>query len=468
MKVTTETPKDCEVLLTVEIDDQRKDKLLQKAARRIAKQVRIPGFRPGKAPYNFMVNRFGLEAIQDEAMEELTSTVFQSALEEADVTPYAMASLESIDWDPLVMKIKVPTEPIVELGNYRDIQLDFEEATVSAEEIDRELEHLQEHYATFTPIERPAETGDLVSVSVTEKDTVTGDVLSEDEPMDITLREAAEDNDGPDWATHLAGLSAGDEAAFTHTFDDDYPNEQYAGKTVEILAQTEAVKVKETIELNDEFAGLVGDFDTLDDLKAQIEKDLAARKQRNIDEDLLETMLQRVVDEAKVIKWPAIMEDQEIDSTLDYQRKQAGLDMDSYLKTQGKPYEELRDEKREIVRKSLRRALALSKVVDLEGLEINGAELRQQADLLVMLSGGTAEATRAFKSPEGLRNLGNNMLSDKARGRLLAIAKGKIAETAGTETAQSADDGDPAAAEAPVAEEEAAPEEPAVTEETES
>jgi len=428
LKVTTETPKDCEVLLTVEIDDRQKDKVLQKAARRIAKQVRIPGFRPGKAPYNLMVNRFGLEAIQDEAMEELTSAVFQNALKEADVTPYAMASMESIEWEPLVMKIKVPTEPVVELGNYRDLRVEFEKPEVTPEELDHELEHLKDSYATFVPMERPAEVGDLVSVTIDEKDAESGEVLSTDQSIEITLREAAEMDDEPDWATHLAGLSADDEAVFTHTFADDYPNAQYAGKTVEISASVETVKTKEEVELNDEFASLVGDFDTLDDLKAQIEEDMVARTQNEIDMDLIGTVLEQVVDGAKTIKWPAIMEEEEIYSSIDYQRKQSGLDMDSFLKTQGKTLEELQEEKRETVQKSLKTALVLSKVVELEGLQVDGTEIRQQAEWMVMLSGGSEEAAEAFASPDGLRMLANNILSDKARARLLAIAKGELEE----------------------------------------
>ena len=109
MNVTKGALENCEVLMTVERDEAQKEKLLQKEARRLSKQVKIPGLRPGKAPYKHILNRFGIEALQEEALQDLTESVFRSAIKEADITPFAAASLDNIEWDPLVMKVKIPT-----------------------------------------------------------------------------------------------------------------------------------------------------------------------------------------------------------------------------------------------------------------------------------------------------------------------------------------------------------------------
>ena len=149
MKITTEELERCEVLLTLEVDPKQEEKMLQKAAKRIAREVKIPGFRPGKAPYNVVVRRFGLEAIQQEAMEQSADKIIVDALEEANVQPYARIDLDSIDWNPLTIKVKVPTQPKVELADYRDIRLDVEPVEVTKEDVEENLKNLQENMVTL-------------------------------------------------------------------------------------------------------------------------------------------------------------------------------------------------------------------------------------------------------------------------------------------------------------------------------
>lgn len=444
MNVITEPLENCEVLMTVEIDDKKKQKLLEKAARRIAKEVKIPGFRPGKAPYNFIVNRFGLEAIQEEAMEELTQDVFQAAIKEADLTPFALASLDSIEWEPLVMKVKVPVEPVVELGDYKSIRLDLPEVDIAPEEIDKTLESMREHYATFNPVERPAEMGDLVSITITEKLLETGELVTEDEEDDYTIEAPAEDDTTPDMLTPLIGVSAGETKTFTATYAEDDEDEKLAGKEVEFTITVNAVKVKEEVELDDDFAALVGDYDSLDALKTKIEEDLVARKQQESDKDLLEEMLSKVIDGAEKIEWPKALEEEELDGMLKNQEarlKQMGLDLVSFLKGQQKTVEEVREEARDDIRESIKRSLVLSKVAELESVKIDPQEIMRQAEMMVAYSGGTKQAREAFQSPGGINMLANNILTQKSRERLLAIAKGEAeneeAEVEETEEAGS-------------------------------
>ena len=113
LNVTTDPLENCEVLMTVEVDEKQTDNLLKTAAGRISRQVRIPGFRPGKAPYRVIVQRFGEDVVRNEALEDLSKSVFEQALKQTDVEPYAPASLEDVSWDPLVMKVRVPVAPVV-------------------------------------------------------------------------------------------------------------------------------------------------------------------------------------------------------------------------------------------------------------------------------------------------------------------------------------------------------------------
>ena len=121
MKVTTEALERCEILMTIEVEPAQEQKMLQKAAKKIARQVNIPGFRKGKAPYNTVVRRFGVETVQQEALEDSVEKIIQDALEEAEVNPSAQIGFDSIEWNPLTLKLKVPGPPQVEVHQERQL-----------------------------------------------------------------------------------------------------------------------------------------------------------------------------------------------------------------------------------------------------------------------------------------------------------------------------------------------------------
>ncbi|MEW5961465.1 MAG: trigger factor family protein, partial [Chloroflexota bacterium] len=168
MKVTTTELERCEVLLTIEFEPEKEQDLLKKAAKHFASEIKIPGFRPGKAPFNTIVRRVGMEALQQKALEDIDKLV-KNAVTETGVQPYAQMQLEKVGWEPLVIELKVPVQPKVELGDYRGLRLEAKTAEVSAEDIDKALKSIQEQHATWTPVERPSEIGDLISMTVTQK-----------------------------------------------------------------------------------------------------------------------------------------------------------------------------------------------------------------------------------------------------------------------------------------------------------
>ena len=454
MKVTTQEQDNCEVILTVEIDDRQKNRLLEKAARRIARQVKIPGFRPGKAPYRIVVNKFGVEAVQEEAMTDLTQDIFQKALKEAEVTPFAQASLDEIEWEPLVMKVKVPTQPVVELGPYQDIRIEFEVPEVTEEELNEEIERLRDRHSTWETVERAAQLGDLAAVTASEKDLASGDMLAEERDFNITLLEREEDDSlSPDLSAHLVGMSAGEQKVFNHTYPEDYAIERFIGKEVEVFVRLNEVQEKELIEIDDDFAALVGDYDTLDDLKQGVQVDLVSRKQHETDRDLLSEVMDQVMAGVTAVRWPVALEEQEIEHALANRRQdltRQGLDLQTYLQMQGQSEEELREELRANAQQSIKQSLVLNKVIELEGLQIDPEQVAQQAELMIMMSGGTQEAIDTFRSPAGLQMMASTMIYETARHHLLRIAKGEIEaeEARAAEEAKAAEEVAAAEAEA--------------------
>jgi trigger factor len=441
LKVTTDSLENCEVLMTVEVDEQQTEKLLKSAAQRISKQIRIPGFRPGKAPYRIVVRRVGEETVRNEALEDLSQSVFKRALEQAELEPYALASMEDITWDPLIMKVRVPIAPAVELGDYRQLRLEVEPVEVSESEVDQALEELQEEHAVRTPVERPTQLGDLVTMAV--KEQAGDEVLVENENVEYELVEIDEDHTGPDLSTPLIGLSAGDEKEFTVTYPETAEDSRYAGKEVVVSVKVYSVKETELYPLDDDFAQTVGDFDTLQELNEKLTEDIRQRKEREADNALGQEALQQLIEGAERVEWPKALEDEEIDQALNEQDRrlqQSGLNLETYLVMQKKTREELHEEFRPAVQEQLQRSLVLGKLIELEDLSVAGHEVTSQIDRLSMLAGeqGT-ELRQALAAPERMRHIANDLLTSKAVERLVQIVKGEEVETQ-TEDAVGTDD----------------------------
>ncbi len=428
MKVTTEELERCETLVTLEIEPKKEQDLLQKAAKRIAREVKVPGFRPGKAPYNVIVRRFGLETLQQEVLENSADKLIQDALDEHEIVPYARISLENIDWNPLVIKVKVPTRPKVEVAEYRDIRLDFEPVSVTDEDVDEALKNIQDRNATWTPVERAAALGDLVDMAVVEKD---GDEeLSNRESVEYEL-DPPEEHEGhshPDLTTPLIGLSTGEEKTFSLTYPEDFDNDKYAGKEITFEVKINSVKEKEVDPLDDEFAKSYSDFETLDAFKADIRKGLQEQREREQTRQLGNDALEKII-EAATIEWPIAFEDESIEQELqrfERQMRAYGITVESYLQMQNKSREEFTAEIREQVTVQLKRSFVLGKVVELEKLEVGESEILERAKLIADYSGGGDQIWRSIlASPAQVESVANELLAEKAVNFLAAVAKGE-------------------------------------------
>ena len=466
MKVTTEELERCQVMVTVEIDSKKEKDLLQKAAKRIAREIKIPGFRPGKAPYNVVVRRFGLEAIQQEALEKSADDMIQKALEEADVTPFARMDLESVEWDPLVIKIKVPTEPKVELEDYRAIRLDFDEIEVADEDVDERLKQLQENNATWTPVERPAQLNDSITLAVVEK--IDDEIVAEHDSLDYELKpvedeeptdnleaeveeeaDAVEEEAGeaeeetseadeaykppfrPDLTTPLLGLSAGEEKVFSITYPEDFNDQDYAGKEVVFDVKIAAVKEKTLAPIDDDLAKTVSDFETLDDLKADIRANIKSQREQEQNNGLGNQALEQIIEEAD-LEWPLAYEDESIERELDNYERQVsryGLSLDSYLSLENKTRDDFIEESRERIISRLKRSFVIRKIAEQENLKVGESEILQHAKFLSDLSGQGDRLWRdILSSPVQQELIANDLLVGKVIDWLAAVAKGETPE----------------------------------------
>ncbi|GAB4444482.1 MAG: trigger factor [Anaerolineae bacterium] len=428
MKVTTEALERCETLLTVEIDPKQEQNLLQKAAKKIARQVRIPGFRPGKAPYSVVVRRFGLETLQQEVLEDSVDKLVQDALAETSITPYAQISLDGVDWEPLTIKVKIPTEPQVELGNYRDIRLEAEPVEITDEDVQNHLEQIQQQNALWSPVERPAEIGDMVDMAVVEKEGDT--LISERESVEYELEDPTEHegHNHPDLTTPLLGITAGEERSFTLTYPEEFDNESYAGKEITFEVKANSVKEKEVDPIDDEFAKAFSDFETLDEFKADIRENLLKDRTRQQAQQLGSEAIDKILEEATVL-WPQALEDESVERELrgfEREMNRYGLNLDTYFQMGQTTKEAFIEETRERVVKQLQRSLVLGKVAELEKLTVGEGEILERAKLIADLSRGGEQMWRnILASPSQQAMIADELLADKAINRLAAIARGE-------------------------------------------
>jgi len=274
LKVTTEPRENRQLALTVEVDQERVDKELRKAARKAAQQYRIHGFRQGKAPYNIVVQQIGLPNLYREFVDDLAEEMYKAAIEQESIQPYAQAALEDMKLEPLTYTLLVPLEPEVELGDYRSLRVEEEAPQVDEAAVNERLEAYREQNSAWSEVTRPSAYGDTMNIDVKSvivpeegadpnaEETV---VLNETD-WDVTP-DQENPMEPPGFDQALLGLTAGEEKEFDLSWPDDSQS-VYAGKTAHFHVKVNSIKAYEKPELNDAFAQLVGpDFETIEDLR---------------------------------------------------------------------------------------------------------------------------------------------------------------------------------------------------------
>jgi len=447
LKVTTERLQNCQVELTIEVDEERVEQELRRVARRVSKRRRIPGFRPGKAPYDVVLRFFGKDALYREALEDLGQAVFKEALEKEGIEPFAQAELVDFQFEPMVLKMMVPVAPIVELGDYRQLRLTPPEVTVNDEEVEAALKRIQAQHSQWQPVERPAQLGDQATIDI--ESTVEGEVVLSNQERALLLR-AESPYPLPGFNEQIVGMGIGEDREFDLTYPENLANEKLAGKESHFKVHLHDLKELVLPELDDDLARTVS-IETFDDLKAKVREGLQAEAEREAESRFASEVLTATVERAR-IEFPPVLLERELDNLLEEQdralRQREGLNLDNWLEINKKSKEEYRDELRPRAAERLKRGLALGKVVELEDITVEEEEVGTQIERMSLAFGEQADKARdVFSSPDNMRSIASDLLTNKALQRLVAIARGEVEdeidevdETAGPEEAQASED----------------------------
>jgi trigger factor len=340
LKIETQPRDDHQVTLTVKIEAERLEGAKHRAARKISERAKIPGFRPGKAPYEVVLRHYGDAAITEDAVELLVDEVYPEALKKAKIEPAAPGALEKVEsLKPPKFIFTVPLEPTVDLGSYRSIRLPYEWQAPGEDKVDEEIDGLRSIYSTMDSVERPVQEGDFVMLDLlgVKAKAEEGEAPVIDRPgYPVFVRPGEKEDEWPfaGFSHKLLGLEIGKSKSFTHKFDQEYKEENLRGQTVKFIVTIKAVRGVKLPELNDEFAKKVGSFEGLSALRDVVRANLSQRSKADYDD----SYFVKLIDEIKkgaTVKYPPQVLDHEVEHvTEDFVARLAGqnLDLEAYLK----------------------------------------------------------------------------------------------------------------------------------------
>lgn len=455
MKIEQQPLDHCELQLTIELDAAQVEEAKRKAARKLAQKYAIPGFRKGKAPYEIVVRNVGEGSVLEAALDDLTQTVYQKALDELDLDPIGPGQMTDAKLDPPVFTFTVPLRPEIDLGNYRDVRLGYTEAAVTEEALDEALDHMREHEAVLEPAERPAQTGDVVTMDVSGKlilrpaessvesasaEATPAPDSGSEAPTEPTEEFLMDDKDvellldpklnwpASGFAEKLAGIQADEDRHIELTFPDDYANESLRGKLAHFEVKCKGVKSRTLPEWDDELAKSLGEYESLADMRQKVNETLLAQAKRRVDDEYAKSAMDIVV-AGSTVKYPPYLLDRELEEMmgdLDRRLREQNLTLEDYKKVTNRTDEQVREELEPSARERLRRSLVLSKVIELEGLTVGDEELNSRVEVMSAFFGKDADRYRKLMSDErARRSVRYDMLSEQAVQRVAAIAKGE-------------------------------------------
>ncbi len=440
--VTTERQENCIVNLTITVDEQRTQDILRRAARTLSRNYRIPGFRPGKAPYNVVVRHLGIEAVRAQAVEQFGDRIFQEGLEKSGLEPVDQASLQDVTWEPFTLHLKVPVGPEVYLGDYRSVRVEWEEPQVTDEDVEEELRRIQERYAEWVEKDRPAQIGDRVVLDIIAR--VGDQTVLENVEREMILNEQSP-YPVPGFANEIVGMRPGEKREFTLVYPEDHYNRQIAGQEARFEVFLHKVLVEEVPPLDDEFAAMVGDYDDLESLKAEIRQELLEMARDDAESAFDEAMWEGLFEVAS-IEYPEAYVERELEDIQEQIEQflaEHDLDRQTYFDILGTTEEEWLDETRARTEEGIKRTLFLTQLIEEENITVDDGEIDAEIERIAsnLDEEMAARARQELDSPEAREKLAGRLLLRKALDLLRAIARGEAPEVVGEGEGESEAEG---------------------------
>jgi trigger factor len=410
METTRKELSDSRVEVEAEVPAADVDKATSRAARAMAKEMRMPGFRAGKAPPSLVIQRLGFGPVLQEAIRESLPEWYERALLAANVSPIGDPTIDMVEapedeGQPLKFKFEVGVRPAAKLGTYKGLEVGKEEQEVPDEIVDTEVERVREGFARLEQVDREAAEGD--SLLIDFEGFVDGSPFQGGAAEDHLLA-LGSGQFIPGFEDQLVGVKAGEERDVAVTFPTDYEQaEHLAGKEAVFKVKVKEVREKILPELDDDFASEASEFDTLEELRADIREKVGTALGSRAEEDFRIAAIDAAVDEADVDVPAALATARATErwERMERQLAQRGMDPNAFLQMQGKTREELIEETKPDAEKELKRESVVMAIAEAEGLEVTDEEMVE-----ALAHSAEHERTTPEKLLERLRDSGRDAL----------------------------------------------------------
>ncbi len=421
MKVSTEPKENSQVTMNIEMEATEVDKYLERAYSRLVGRVSVPGFRKGKAPRDILERHIGKDALFREALEDLVPTAYHEALEGQEIEAIAHPQFEIVQTEPLIFKAVVPLKPTVKLGDYTQIRVESKPVEITDADIEGTIEQLRYQQAILSPVDRPVQFGDVITIDVEgeregESFPIRKDVLYEvSKEARLPL---------PGFAEKLEGISKGEERSFALSYPPDYEMAELAGKEHAFKVKVTEIKEKKLPEVDDEFAKSLGKED-LASLREELASNLKARAEERARLELEQKAIDAAI-ELSEVEYPPILAESEIERLLSEEARHftdgiTGLD--NYLKSIDKTLEGHVEELRPAASRRVVRSLVLGKVAETEKMEVADSEVDAEIEKMVKDADKEAEeARKLFDLPQARESIKQFLIGRKTVDRLVQIA----------------------------------------------
>ena len=372
-----------EATIVVEIDKELMESGVNKAYMKARKSIRIPGFRPGKAPRKMIEAMYGAHVFYEDGLEEIFPEVYDFAVLKQDLKAIGRPSLTDMDInEENIVTLTLTTEvyPEVTLGQYKGLEIEKAEATVTDAQVEAELNRMQQNVASTETVEKAAEMGDTANIDFEGFDNGVAFDGGKGENFDLKLGSG---QFVPGFEEQVVGMTAGEEKDINITFPEDYAAE-LAGKPVVFHVKLNKVTVTNLPELDDEFAKDVSEFETLEELKA----DIRAKALESAEKQLQSAFENAAVEKAAentTVDMPKALVESELDTQMErfaYQLQMSGYSMEQYAKMMGGDLNTMRNAFRPQAEKQAKISVTLEKIVEVEGLAVAEEEIEAECETL--------------------------------------------------------------------------------------
>ena len=383
MNVKSIERKGNETTIVVEIDKELMESGVQKAYMKARKQIMIPGFRKGKAPRKMIEAMYGAHVFFEDGLEEIFPEVYEYAVVKQDVKAIGRPSLTDmqISEDNIVtITLTIEVYPEVTLGQYKGLEVEKAEVSVTDEQVNAELDRMAQNAASIETVERAAQMGDTANIDFEGFDNGVPFAGGKGENHDLKLGSGSF---VPGFEDQIVGMTAGEEKDIDITFPEDY-HAELAGKAVVFHVKLNKVTATNVPALDDELAKDISEFDTLDELKADIRAKALEKAQSQADSAFEQACIDKAVENVTV-EMPNALIESELDNQMDrfgYQLQMSGYSMEQYAQMMGGDLNTMRNAFRPAAEKQAKADVTLAKIVEVEGITVTEEDIAAEYEAL--------------------------------------------------------------------------------------